>query len=90
MKALSQMMWLMVAAVVVIVVGLVMLAIFTNVLGNNPFIDIKNRCIINGKSSCRAANALPVDWAAEVGPAGAKTSCQELLKHTTCPSEWLE
>lgn len=90
MKGLSQVMWLLVSAIVIIIVGLVMLAIFTNVLGTNPLLDFKNQCELKGRSSCRAANSLTEDWPLEVNIGGTMTSCQDQLGYTTCPSEWLE
>jgi hypothetical protein len=84
------MLWILVSAIVVLIVGLVMLAVFTNVLGTNPLLDFKNRCELNGRTSCRAVNSLPEGWPLEISMGGARTSCQEQLGYTACPSEWLQ
>lgn len=88
MKGLTQMMWLMVSAVVIIVVALVVLLMFTNIFGTNPFLDFKNRCAMEGRSSCRTTQVLPPNWDLEVGTV--KTSCQQAWSYTSCPTEWLQ
>ncbi|MFH1294796.1 MAG: hypothetical protein ABIH90_02545 [Candidatus Aenigmatarchaeota archaeon] len=90
MKGLTEMLWLVVSAIVILVVALVVLAIFTNVFGTNPISDFKNQCEIRGKASCRSTQSLSLDWDLEVNVGGTPTSCQAQLNYMTCPSEWLE
>lgn len=87
MKGLSEMLWLMVGAILVIVVAVVLLVIFANVI-DDPIYEFKNQCEIRARTSCRTASSLPIDW--NFQDATLKTSCQDQFGYTSCPAEWLE
>ncbi|MFH1444956.1 MAG: hypothetical protein ABIF08_00560 [Nanoarchaeota archaeon] len=97
-KGLSQTLYLVVVAVVLLIVALVLLTIFN--IGIGPvggLTEARNNCNLQGKSSCQATGVLPINWEFEtiVNPdyptvTGSKafTSCDSLTTTHDC-SKWL-
>lgn len=62
-KGLSQTMWIVVAALVILVVALVVLSIFTKSAGNvGVLAEFRKNCELNARATCASLNTMPIDW----------------------------
>lgn len=89
MKAVSHTLWIIVAAVVILVVALVMLTIFGTGMGQfTNALEAKSWCVTQGKSTC-TFGGLPPTWAVnniKIVNQDQLTSCKAELACDTCTS----
>lgn len=86
MQGMSQTLYIIVAAVVILVSALVILTVFGS--GINPLASIssaESSCMINAKSTCDLTGQLPMTWESNtVNDGGKPTSCSEVLGCNSC------
>ena len=94
MKGLSQTLYLVVVAVVILIVALVLLTIFGSGVGIiSGLTQNENLCITKATSTCTSINQMPVDWNSrtltEEGYTD-KVSCKTILSLVNCKDNKLE
>lgn len=56
-------MWIVVAALVILVVALVVLSIFAKSAGNvGVLAEFRKNCELNARATCASLNTMPIDW----------------------------
>ncbi len=89
-KAMSQTMWIVIGALVILVVALVVLTIFTGGVGKAGALSrFRENCQLQWKSSCSSLCAMPITWTIPVlvkegDQAGQMKSCDQELPGTNC------
>jgi len=87
MKGLSQTLYLVVVAVVILIVALVLLTIFGSGIGGiMQLTEAQSYCGTEGSTSCKASNNLPIDWNIpkyNVEDTG-MLSCKDIYNCNTC------
>jgi hypothetical protein len=90
MKAMSQTLYIVVAAMVIMVTALVVLAIFfPAMVPAASLADAKNLCLTKATSACAAFNTMPPDWNVvnvdvREGGTTTKNSCRVLTGISSC------
>lgn len=88
MKGVSQTLWIIVGAIVVLVIGLVVITIFsTGIMNFSSITEATSYCAMQGKVSCDTTNNLPPIWTtANMRIAGqdAQESCSSVLGCSSC------
>ncbi|MBU0898660.1 MAG: hypothetical protein KKB03_04125 [Nanoarchaeota archaeon] len=93
MKGLSQTLYLVVVAVVILIVALVLLTIFGSGVGViTGLTQNTNLCITKATSSCTATGQMPVDWRSSVlkDKDNKPTSCYNIIAPDVCTGNSFE
>ncbi|MFH1294752.1 MAG: hypothetical protein ABIH90_02305 [Candidatus Aenigmatarchaeota archaeon] len=84
-KGLSQTLWIVMAAVVVIVIALVMLTIFGGGIAPiTTLTEFTNQCKNTAAISCQTTGLMPLNWNAQVNIGGSLKSCASELSEMSC------
>lgn len=82
---MTNTLWIVIAAVIVIVVALVLLTIFgRGIAPIQTLAGFKQQCQTSASLSCQTTGYLPLTWESEVVIDQKKTSCALQLSEVTC------
>ncbi len=86
MRGISETLWIIVAAIVIMVTALVVLTIFSSGISNfTTLSQAAAFCETQGRASCGATGQLPPSWGAQtVKVNGVPDSCSGVTKKNVC------
>lgn len=84
-KGLSNTLWIVITAVIIIVIALVLLTIFgQGIAPVSTLVEFTQQCRTTATISCQTTGLLPLNWDSEVTIGGTLTTCRERLPDLTC------